>query len=507
MTVQINGSTGVTTPAVSFVGAATNTLLPSLTAGTYTQNLPTGNGVLLLSSVTMNFPTTLGASGNVLTTDGAGNLSWTAGGGGSGSVTSVGLSFTGGVVSVTPSSTPVTTSGTLALTVAGTSGGIPYFSSASSWASSGVLAANSLVIGGGSGAAPSTITTGAGVVAALGNATNSAGGFPVLDGSGVTPIAQGGTGLSALGIAGQVLTVNGGATAAVWASPAGTGTVTSVGLSFTGGVVSVTPASTPVTSSGTLALTVSGTSGGVPYFDTATSWATSSVLAANSLMIGGGAGAAPSTITTGTGVVTALGNATGAAGGLVVAGATPLTQHGVVVGGASGALNSTAVGTTGQLFIGQRGAAPIWSATPTLGVAGTTAGTLALSGSASGTVTLRTPAAAGTNTLTLPATTSTLIALTDFTNNQSLSSSGYLKLPGGMILQYGSGSTDGAGQGSVTFPIAFTTNSVISIIPYSNLTIASVAKTLSSTGFTNAIFNTNTGNGISSTFGWIAIGW
>jgi hypothetical protein len=70
-------------------------------------------------------------------------------------VTSVGQSFTGGLISV--SGSPVTTSGTLALTVAGTSGGIPYFSSASTWASSAALAANALVVGGGAGAGPRTL--------------------------------------------------------------------------------------------------------------------------------------------------------------------------------------------------------------------------------------------------------------------------------------------------------------------------------------------------------------
>ena len=78
MTVNISGSTGVTTPQVSFVGTATNNLLAATVAGTYTQNLPTGNGVLLLSSVTLNFPTTFGSNGYVLTTDGTGNTSWTA---------------------------------------------------------------------------------------------------------------------------------------------------------------------------------------------------------------------------------------------------------------------------------------------------------------------------------------------------------------------------------------------------------------------------------------------
>lgn len=77
------------------------------------------------------------------------------GGGGSGTVTSVAQSFTGGLISVAGS--PITTSGTLALTVAGTSGGIPYFSSSSTWASSGALTSGAVVLGGGAGGAPTVL--------------------------------------------------------------------------------------------------------------------------------------------------------------------------------------------------------------------------------------------------------------------------------------------------------------------------------------------------------------
>lgn len=98
---------------------------------------------------------------------------------GSGTVTSV--SFTGGLISVAnPTTTP-------ALTVAGTSGGIPYFSSTSTWASSSLLTANSLMIGGGAGAAPSTTTTGTGVLTALGINVGSAGAFVTFNGALGTP--------------------------------------------------------------------------------------------------------------------------------------------------------------------------------------------------------------------------------------------------------------------------------------------------------------------------------
>lgn len=93
------------------------------------------------------------------------------GGGGSGTVTSVASSFTGGIVSV--SGSPITESGTLAFSVAGTSGGIPYFSSSSGWASSGTLAANSIVIGGGAGVAPATTTTAAGALTFLGTPSSA----------------------------------------------------------------------------------------------------------------------------------------------------------------------------------------------------------------------------------------------------------------------------------------------------------------------------------------------
>lgn len=79
----------------------------------------------------------------------------------------------------------------------------------------------------------------------------------------------------------------------------GSGTVTTVG--FTGGLISVAnPTTTP-------AFTVAGTSGGIPYFSSSSAWATSAALAANALVIGGGAGVAPSTTTTGTGILTFLG--------------------------------------------------------------------------------------------------------------------------------------------------------------------------------------------------------
>jgi hypothetical protein len=128
-------------------------------------------------------------------------------------------------------------------------------------------------------------------------------------------------------------------------SPSLGGTVTSVAQSFTGGLISV--AGSPITSSGTLALTVAGTSGGIPYFSSATTWATSAALAASALVIGGGAGVAPSTITTGTGVVTALGVNTGSSGAFVVNGGALGTPSSGTVTNLTGTASININGTVG----------------------------------------------------------------------------------------------------------------------------------------------------------------
>jgi hypothetical protein len=144
------------------------------------------DGQLLIGNTTGNTLTkaTLSAGSGVSITNGAGSITISATGSG-GTVTSVGQTFTGGLISVAGS--PITTSGTLALTVAGTSGGIPYFSSGATWATSAVLAANAIVVGGGAGLAPATVTTGTGVVTALGVNVGTAGSFIVNGGALGTP--------------------------------------------------------------------------------------------------------------------------------------------------------------------------------------------------------------------------------------------------------------------------------------------------------------------------------
>lgn len=212
VTVKVSGQTGITVPngakvllyndgtdvgaAVTYLTSLTlGSALPIASGGTAATTASGARTSLGATTVGSNFFTLtnpsaitfprMNADNTVSSLDAA--TFRTAIGAGTGSVSSVGQSFTGGLISVTGS--PITSSGTLALTVAGTSGGIPYFSSASTWASSNALTANALVIGGGAGLAPSTTTTGTGVLTALGINTGTAGAFVVNGGALGTPLS------------------------------------------------------------------------------------------------------------------------------------------------------------------------------------------------------------------------------------------------------------------------------------------------------------------------------
>lgn len=224
---------------------------------------------------------------------------------GAGSVTSVDLTAPG---IFTVSGNPITTSGTLALTAAGTSGGVPYFSSSTGLASSGALTASRLVLGGGAGAAPT-------VLGSLGTTTT------LLHGNAAGAPTFGAVSLSA-DVTGNlpVTNLNSGTSASgttfwrgdgVWATPpAGSGTVTSVDLTMPG-IFTVT--GNPVTTSGTLAVAAAGTSGGIPYFSGSTTLASSAALTANRIVLGGGAGVAPTILgSLGTTTTVLHGNAAGA---------------------------------------------------------------------------------------------------------------------------------------------------------------------------------------------------
>jgi hypothetical protein len=210
-------------------GSGTVTSVSALTLGTTGTDLSSSVATGTTTPViTLNVPTASATNRGVLS-----STDWTTfNNKGSGTVTSVG--WTGGIVSIATATT------TPAFTIAGTSGGIPYFSSGTTWASSAVLASNAIMVGGGAGVAPSTVTTGTGVVTALGVNTGTAGAFVVNGGALGTPSSgtvTNLTGTASININGTVgattastgtftqLTVNG-ANLNTAISPTGTGTVT-----------------------------------------------------------------------------------------------------------------------------------------------------------------------------------------------------------------------------------------------------------------------------------------
>lgn len=248
-----------------------------------------------------------------------------AGGGGTGTVTSVATSgpITGG---------PFTTSGTIACATCVTS------------ASS--LTANSIVLGAGSQASAVLASLGTTTTVLHGNVSGAPSFGAVsltADVTGVLPGANGGSGVANTG---KTITIGGNfATSGAFTTTftvtgntnvtlptsgtlsTTTGTVTTVG--FTGGLITVANQTT------TPAFTVAGTSGGIPYFDTSSTWASSAALGSTQVVLGGGAGSAPNTnsnLTYASGALTNAANS-GTVAGFLIGSGTSVANYYSVSGG------------------------------------------------------------------------------------------------------------------------------------------------------------------------------
>ena len=151
----------------------TNSTISGVALGGNLFNLTAGTGVSFSAGTTYN-----GSAAITINATGLG-----------GTVTSV--SFTGGIISVATATT------TPAFTVAGTSGGIPYFSSASTWATSAALTQYGVVYGGGAGASPASTAAGTAGYALVANSSSAPTFQQISLTAGVTgtlPVLNGGTG-------------------------------------------------------------------------------------------------------------------------------------------------------------------------------------------------------------------------------------------------------------------------------------------------------------------------
>jgi hypothetical protein len=127
-------------------------------------------------------------------------------------------------------------------------------------------------------------------------------------------------------------------------------------------------------------------------------------------MVGGGAGAAPATVTTGTGVVTALGVNTGTAGAFVVNGGALGTPSSGTVTNLTGTASININGTVGATTA-NTGAFTTVTATTSVssGVASTTQGSLVLANTSANSTTIKSSnSASAAYTITLPVSAGTV---------------------------------------------------------------------------------------------------
>ena len=290
-----------------------------------------------------------GTLGQVLTSGGAGAPTWATDAGGS--VTSVSVVSANGLAGTvaTATTTPaITLSTTVTGVVKGNGTALSAAVAATDYvAPSAYASANGLTMATARLLGRTTASTGAAEeISVAGGLTLSGGTLTGTSGTvtsvtGTAPVVSSGGATPAISMPAATTSVNGYLTSPDWTTFNGKGSGTVTSVSFTGGIITVATATT------TPALTVAGTSGGIPYFSSSSTWATSAALTASALVVGGGAGAAPATTTTGTGVVTALGVAVGSAGAFVVNGGALGTPSSGTVTNLTGTASININGTVG----------------------------------------------------------------------------------------------------------------------------------------------------------------
>ena len=290
-----------------------------------------------------------GTLGQVLTSGGAGAPTWATDAGGS--VTSVSVVSANGLAGTvaTATTTPaITLSTTVTGVVKGNGTALSAAVAATDYvAPSAYASANGLTMATARLLGRTTASTGAAEeISVAGGLTLSGGTLTGTSGTvtsvtGTAPVVSSGGATPAISMPAATTSVNGYLTSTDWTTFNGKGSGTVTSVSLTGGIITVATATT------TPALTVAGTSGGIPYFSSSSTWATSAALTASALVVGGGAGAAPATTTTGTGVVTALGVAVGSAGAFVVNGGALGTPSSGTVTNLTGTASININGTVG----------------------------------------------------------------------------------------------------------------------------------------------------------------
>lgn len=357
------------------------------------------------------------------------------GGGGGGGVTSVNV--TGGATGLTTSGGPITDSGTIIINGtlnvghggtgidSGTSGGVPYFSSSSTIASSGALGANLLVVGGGAGAAPSALGS-------LGTATTvlhgNASGAPSFSAVSLTADVSGILGLTNGGTSASLTASNGGivySAASALAVLAGTATANQSLLSGASGAPSWSTATYPATTAaGTLL--ASATANAITATATPTLGVAGSVKGTLSLA-GNTSGTVVMQPAAAAGSWTFTLPTTGGTNGYFLqtdgTGVTSWAAAGGGGGGSPGGTNTQVQYNSAGTFAATAGFTFDGTSQITLGVATSSLGSIVLAGSTSGTTTLQ-PSVAASGTLTFPAATDTLVgkATTDTLTNKTLTS-------------------------------------------------------------------------------------